>query len=55
MQKLAHAPAVPPTKQLSSKSFFPVAVLTKGAVIYLSGSATPIDDPTAAQYPLNKS
>ena len=55
LQKLAHAPATPLTQPLSNKSFLPVAVLTKGAVIYLRGSATPIEEKIAAQYPLNKS
>lgn len=55
LQKLAQAPAVPPTIVFKRRSFFPVAVFVIPAVNFLNVIATDKEDPTAAQYPLNKS
>ena len=55
LQKLAHAPAVPPTKVFNSKSFLPEAVFVIPSVIFLKKIATETLEPIAAIYPPNKS
>jgi hypothetical protein len=55
LQKLAHAPAVPPTKVLRSKSFLPDAVLVMPSVSFLNRIATETLELIAAKYPPNKS
>ena len=55
LQKLAHAPAVPPTKVLRIKSFFPEAVFVIPPVSFLKRIATETLEPIAAMYPPNKS
>jgi hypothetical protein len=55
LQKLAHAPADPPTKVLRSKSFLPDAVLVMPSVSFLKSIATETLEPIAAKYPPNKS
>lgn len=51
LQKLAHAPAEAETKTLRSMSFFPVAPLVIGSVIFLRPAPTNMAELTAAAYP----
>ncbi len=55
LQKLAHAPADPPTNVFSNKSFLPEAVLVMPSVSFLKRIATETLELIAAIYPPSKS